>query len=239
MTEMTVGVRELKAHLGRYLKIVKEGGTVTITDRGRTVGEIRPTGKKHLWSVSVPWRRPASCPGVDLTRASTSRWCRCAAKGRLPTWWWRTGSDSLLRRQCPGEAFRARSGAVFANATIKATGMASGAEVPAAFALGVKVSRLTPQEGQAALAEFWQQWPDLVKIPFGELAAKQAGDLAWRLRLRGYDAVHLASALLASTMAGGAVAVVTFDQQLWQAAQSQGLPVIPQDLSPYLIRPHQ
>lgn len=45
MNEMTVGVRELKAHLGRYLRVVKAGGTVTITDRGRVVGEIKPAGK--------------------------------------------------------------------------------------------------------------------------------------------------------------------------------------------------
>jgi len=43
--EVTVGVRELRAHLGRYLKIVREGGTVTITDRGAPIGAIRPTGE--------------------------------------------------------------------------------------------------------------------------------------------------------------------------------------------------
>ncbi|RMG95090.1 MAG: type II toxin-antitoxin system prevent-host-death family antitoxin [Candidatus Dadabacteria bacterium] len=37
-----VGVREAKAHLSRYLRIVKAGGEVILTDRGRPVGKIVP-----------------------------------------------------------------------------------------------------------------------------------------------------------------------------------------------------
>ncbi|MGQ9554425.1 MAG: type II toxin-antitoxin system Phd/YefM family antitoxin [Anaerolineae bacterium] len=42
LVQQTVGARELKARLGRYLKIVREGGTVVITDRGQPVGRIVP-----------------------------------------------------------------------------------------------------------------------------------------------------------------------------------------------------
>jgi len=42
MTERTVGVRELKARLSRYLREVKAGRTITITDRGRPVGRLVP-----------------------------------------------------------------------------------------------------------------------------------------------------------------------------------------------------
>ena len=41
-TEVKVGARELKAHLGRYLRIVREGGTVIVTERGKSVGQIMP-----------------------------------------------------------------------------------------------------------------------------------------------------------------------------------------------------
>ena len=37
-----VGVRELKNRLGAYLRLVREGQTVYITDRGRPVAELRP-----------------------------------------------------------------------------------------------------------------------------------------------------------------------------------------------------
>jgi prevent-host-death family protein len=42
MASTTVGVRELKAHLSAYLRRVKAGVTVVITDRGTPVGRIVP-----------------------------------------------------------------------------------------------------------------------------------------------------------------------------------------------------
>ncbi len=38
----TVGVRELKARLSAYLRQVKAGATIVITERGRPVGRIVP-----------------------------------------------------------------------------------------------------------------------------------------------------------------------------------------------------
>mgnify|MGYP006311753883 CR=1 FL=1 len=37
-----VGIRELKAQLSAYLRQVKAGGTVVITDRGKPIGRIVP-----------------------------------------------------------------------------------------------------------------------------------------------------------------------------------------------------
>jgi prevent-host-death family protein len=37
-----VGVRELKTRLGRYLRQVRQGRTIVVTDRGEPVAEIRP-----------------------------------------------------------------------------------------------------------------------------------------------------------------------------------------------------
>lgn len=45
MTEMTVGVRELKARLSEYLHKVRTGETILITDRGQPVGRIVPAGQ--------------------------------------------------------------------------------------------------------------------------------------------------------------------------------------------------
>lgn len=38
----TVGTRELKTRLGTYLRIVRSGRRLIVTDRGRPVAEIRP-----------------------------------------------------------------------------------------------------------------------------------------------------------------------------------------------------
>jgi prevent-host-death family protein len=45
MAELIVGVRELKANLSRYLREVKAGRSVTITERGKTVGRLVPGGQ--------------------------------------------------------------------------------------------------------------------------------------------------------------------------------------------------
>lgn len=42
MSQMTVGIRELKAQLSRYMRQVKSGATVVITERGEPVGRIVP-----------------------------------------------------------------------------------------------------------------------------------------------------------------------------------------------------
>lgn len=40
--EVTVGVRDLKARLSEYLRQVREGQVVVITDHGKPVGRIYP-----------------------------------------------------------------------------------------------------------------------------------------------------------------------------------------------------
>jgi prevent-host-death family protein len=40
----TVGARELKTRLGRYLNRVRRGDTIVVTDRGEVVAELRPVG---------------------------------------------------------------------------------------------------------------------------------------------------------------------------------------------------
>ena len=42
MTRTQAGVRELKTHLSAYLRQVKAGGTVIITERGQPIGRIVP-----------------------------------------------------------------------------------------------------------------------------------------------------------------------------------------------------
>lgn len=53
----------------------------------------------------------------------------------------------------------------------------------------------------------------------------EAGDLAEQQGLRGYDAVHLASAL----SLGHATTVVTWDEQLRRAAAAAGCAIAPAD----------
>jgi len=42
MAEKRVGSRELKVRLGTYLRLVRQGSTLIVTDRGEPVAELRP-----------------------------------------------------------------------------------------------------------------------------------------------------------------------------------------------------
>jgi prevent-host-death family protein len=45
MTQTTVGIRELKAHLSSYVQQAKSGASVIITERGTPVARIVPIGR--------------------------------------------------------------------------------------------------------------------------------------------------------------------------------------------------
>ena len=51
MSNMRVGARELKSKLSEYLRRVKAGETIIVTERGKTIGQIvpaQPTLEKRL-----------------------------------------------------------------------------------------------------------------------------------------------------------------------------------------------
>ncbi len=49
----TVGVRELKNRLSEYLRQVRSGEGVLVTDRGEVIAELTPPGERTL-DLSVP-----------------------------------------------------------------------------------------------------------------------------------------------------------------------------------------
>lgn len=115
-------------------------------------------------------------------------------------------------------------------ACVVGTSIISRAETAAALAKAVRVGTLTREAAASALQVFRSDWPNLVRVQATEMLIAQADTLAWELGLRGYDAVHLASALLCKDSMGQEVTVATFDQQLWAAAERSGLIPFPDDL---------
>jgi antitoxin (DNA-binding transcriptional repressor) of toxin-antitoxin stability system len=60
-----VGIRELKNHLSSYLRMVRSGEAIVVTDRGEVVAELRPPGE-------VP--APSKYPLLDeMARKGTLR----------------------------------------------------------------------------------------------------------------------------------------------------------------------
>lgn len=93
----------------------------------------------------------------------------------------------------------------------------------AAVAAARRGGRLSATGHRRAREEFESLQSELLLVGIDGPLARQAGELAEELGLRGYDAVHLASALAL----GLATTFVTWDRDLSAAARVSGLAVAP------------
>lgn len=66
-----VGIRELKARLSTYIRRVRAGGIVVVTDHGEVVAELRPPGsvigesiaeRRYREAVVAGWIQPPAEP---------------------------------------------------------------------------------------------------------------------------------------------------------------------------------
>jgi uncharacterized protein len=92
----------------------------------------------------------------------------------------------------------------------------------AAMAAARRGARLTAAAHARALEDFESLHGELSLIGIDVQLAREAGELAEKSALRGYDAVHLASALSA-----GAITLVSWDEDLRLAAERAGCALAP------------
>lgn len=83
---------------------------------------------------------------------------------------------------------------------------------------------------KAARSEVDAAWPLLHVIRLDDPGARRAGELAVRHGLRGMDAIHVAAALDLADVSEGALAFVSWDRDQRQAAQREGLRLVPERL---------
>jgi predicted nucleic acid-binding protein len=117
--------------------------------------------------------------------------------------------------------------ALFSAGVVVGTGLLSKAEVAAAFAEAARAGYITSEEARAAWDTFHKDWPTLISLAPTEALLDRAATLALTHHLRGYDAVHLASALAWQSQRAAAVTLATFDRQLWNVGKKAGLAVWP------------
>ena len=81
MERSVVGARELKTRLGTYLRRVREGRTVLVTDRGEPVAELRPLARDT--NVSPALLKLSSMRAVTLpVRKSMAAFRPIESQGR-------------------------------------------------------------------------------------------------------------------------------------------------------------
>ncbi len=126
---------------------------------------------------------------------------------------------------------------IISQADLVGTALVSRAEVGAALAKAVRVGAISPEEGSVSLNAFRSEWSDLIRVQVTETVIARAETFAWELGLRGYDAVHLASATIWQETMGERAVMATFDGALWNAASKVGLSGFPHDLSTLAAKP--
>jgi prevent-host-death family protein len=62
----SVGVRELRQNLSQYLREVKEGDSFRVTERGREVARLVPSGPADSPVARLVAERGATMPAADL-----------------------------------------------------------------------------------------------------------------------------------------------------------------------------
>ena len=138
---------------------------------------------------------------------------------------------SLLVKHYLTEAGSAQVDQLLTPPTTTGTALITRAEVAAALAKAARLGALTRADAGQSLSEFRSHWPYFLRLRLTEAIATQADELAWAHGLRGYDAVHLATALTWQATLDEPLTLGTFDRQLWQAGQNIGLAVWPATLA--------
>src|SRR4030065_2353249 len=96
-------------------------------------------------------------------------------------------------------------------------------EVVAALGRARRQKLLDDQPAARLRALFTGHWLFFVRLGLGENTNARADALAWELGLRGYDAVHLASALTWREAIAESPVFATLDKAPGKAAPAQGL----------------
>ena len=111
------------------------------------------------------------------------------------------------------------------------TSLITRSEMAAALARAVRIKIFPAAEAEAAWNQFLGEWSTLSRLNISKQIVDRAAALAWEFTLCGYDAVHLASAILWQETLETQITLATFDRELWSAGSLAGLIVWPENLS--------
>jgi predicted nucleic acid-binding protein len=127
-----------------------------------------------------------------------------------------TGSDEVIK--------------LLGGASSNGTNLLTYAEMASAITRSVRMGLISEDEAQTTWGDFLIDWELLVRLEVSWQITKRAAALAWEYGLRGYDAMHFASAMGWQDAIDMPVTLATYDRTLWKAAQKSGMEVWPEKL---------
>jgi len=100
-------------------------------------------------------------------------------------------------------------------------------EMAAALSKAVRMDWVEHGDAESAWHDFLAHWQSFTRLSVTPALVERAARLAWEYGLRGYDATHLAAALLWQETLEMPVTLATYDRELGLAGQKAGLTVWP------------
>ena len=133
---------------------------------------------------------------------------------------------SALIKRFVAEPGSKRVDALLAEEPILATSKVAYAEVHAGLARKLREQALTMAAYRRTSRAFDTDWRAYVRVDLADPLLLIVRDLVGRHPLRGFDAVHLASAMRLQEQLGEEIRVVASDDRLLTAADKEGLPTL-------------
>ena len=103
-------------------------------------------------------------------------------------------------------------------------------EMAAVMARAERMRILAGESAKAAWSNFLHDWPEITRLKISPVLTERAASLAWEFGLRGYDAMHLSTALTWQDALEEPVLLATFDRLLWIAGKKAGIATWPEAL---------
>ncbi len=116
--------------------------------------------------------------------------------------------------------------AAVADSSVVATSRVAYAEAMAAFARKLREREFTAKVYEQVRRDFRRDWDSYFIVEVSQQTVELAGDLAKRRKLRGFDAIHLSSALQLQRRTNIRLGFFSADLNLQKAARSEGLKAI-------------
>ena len=113
--------------------------------------------------------------------------------------------------------------ALVRSSDVVATSLVAYAEARAAFARRFREKAFSSKEFDIIKKHFEIDWNNFLRVLPDEETIRLAGELAERHALRGFDSIHLASALVLKDETNSPLQFSCFDQELLKASQDEGL----------------